>query len=87
MTERSIAMMSVVPSGRMAASADLGKARAQFHRNQPLLGFPSETDYRVQRRVHVEIGVAGGELQHVAQLVVGASEGTVETERNRPVGD
>ncbi len=67
--------------------ADLREPRAQFHRDQPLLGLLAEADDGVQRRVPVQVGVARGEFDHVAQLVVGARERTVEAERDRAVGD
>ena len=65
---------------------DLGEARAQLHRDQPLLGLLAEADHRVQRRVPVQLRIVRGELHHVGQFVSLPRERAVETERHRPVG-
>ena len=41
----------------------------------------------MQRGVHVQVGVAGGEFEHVAKFIVRARERTIETKRDGAVGD
>ena len=67
--------------------ADFGQSHAQLHRDGTLFGLLAEADHGLQRRVQVQVGIVRIELDHVAELVLGAHERTVQPERDGLVRD
>src|SRR5581483_6009980 len=54
--------------------ADFREPRPDLHRDQALARFLAEADHGVERGVHVQLGIARGEVDHLAEFVVRARE-------------
>ena len=79
--------LSLIFESHHVSSVPISVSRApSFTGISRSLGLLAEADHGVERRVHVQLGVARRELHHLAELVVGARERTVQAERDRTVG-